>query len=334
MRIAIRQLRGNSGTDIWAESLCHGLRRAGQECTVELRSPVYQFLPPLSRLRPFSAACDIIQGNSGNAFAFKEEIPLVVTEHHVIDDPAFNPYKTLPQKIYHRWIYYCERKSLKVADTVVCVSYFTAKRLDEVYGFSDTLVIYNGIDTSVFRPAEPASDVWNVSTDKTVLFFAGNLSRRKGADLLPPIMKQLGEKYVLLIAAGQHETSWSDLKNIVNIGHLDLAQLVLAFNRCDIFLSASRLEGFGLSVAEAMACGKPVVATNGSSLPELVVDGQGGFLCRMNDANDFADKIRHLAADDTLRKEMGMFNRQRVEEKFTLQKMTDEYLAVYRNLLP
>jgi glycosyltransferase involved in cell wall biosynthesis len=117
------------------------------------------------------------------------------------------------------------------------------------------------------------------------------------------------------------------------MGRLDLPRLVTAYNRSDIFLSASRLEGFGLSVAEAMACAKPVIATNGSSLPELVVDGKGGFLCRMDDVHDFSDRIRNLAADENLRRTMGTFNRTTAVEKFALGRMAGEYRDLYRSLL-
>jgi len=333
MKVAIRQIRGNSGVDVWADNLCRGLHRAGQECIVDLRSPIYQLLPVLARLHSSPGDYDIIHGNSWNAFVFKTDAPLVVTEHLLVHDPVYNPYRTVPQKIYHRWIYRYEKKSFKAADAVTCVSEYARKKLEESFGFQESHVVYNGIDTTVFRPIKQMNDAWNISPDKTVLFFAGNLSRRKGADLLPAIMNHLGEKYILLLATGQRGTSFYGQKNIINIGHQDLAHLVMAYNRCDIFLSASRLEGFGLSVAEAMACGKPIAATNGSSLPELVVDGKGGFLCRMDDVKDFAEKIRHLAADEDLRHEMGIFNLKRVEDKFSIEKMTKQYLDVYQSLI-
>jgi glycosyltransferase involved in cell wall biosynthesis len=235
--------------------------------------------------------------------------------------------------MYHRWIYRCEKKSFAAADAIVCVSRFTQKKTEECFGIKDCRVFYNGIDTTVFRPVEQQKDVWELPDGKTVLFFAGNLSRRKGGDLLPAIMKELGGDYLLLIATGQRGTSGCSTKNIVNLGQLDVASLVRAYNRCDIFLSASRLEGFGLSVAEAMACAKPVVATNGSSLPELVVEGKGGLLCRMDDVKDFAEKVRYLAGDENLRRDFGRFNRDRICGQFSLDRMCREHLILYRNLL-
>jgi glycosyltransferase involved in cell wall biosynthesis len=82
-----------------------------------------------------------------------------------------------------------------------------------------------------------------------------------------------------------------------------------------------------------MACGKPVVATNGSSLPELVVDEKGGFLCEMDNVQDFVERIRYLAGNEQVRKTMGMFNRDRVTELFTLEEMVNRYIRIYRSML-
>jgi glycosyltransferase involved in cell wall biosynthesis len=331
--IALKQIQGNSGIDVWTKNLCRGLNHQGHTCSLDLRPWYFQFMPGLLKFQKCSDKYDIIQSNTWSGYVFKDSHPLVITAHHFVNDPAYNPFRTIPQKIFHLWIYRCERKSLEVADSVICVSQFTQKKLEEVFGYTGSQVIYNGIDTSVFRPIEQNSDAWNIPPDKNVLFFAGNLSRRKGADLLPAIMKMLGEDYVLLLATGQREISFGTLNNIKNIGHLDLAHLVMAYNRCDIFLSASRLEGFGLSVAEAMACGKPVVATNGSSLPELVVDGKGGFLCELDNVKDFVERIRYLAENDMERKTMGTFNRQRVIENFETGTMTKAYISLYNEIL-
>jgi glycosyltransferase involved in cell wall biosynthesis len=331
--IAIKQIRGNSGIDVWAENLCRGINAQGHRCTLGLFPGYLQFMPGLLTLKGSLVDSDIIHGSTWNGYTFRNERPLVITEHHVINDPAFNPYRTLPQKMYHRWIYRCEQKTLNVADFVTCVSQFTQKKLEEVFGYTGSRVIYNGVDTTVFRPMKYPTEIWNIPRNKTVLFFAGNLSRRKGADLLPAIMKNLGEDYVLLLATGQTEISLGSLNNINNIGHLDLAHLVMAYNRCDIFLSASRLEGFGLSVAEAMACGKPVVATNGSSIPELVINEKGGLLCEMDNVKDFSEKIRYLSENENEQKTMGMFNRQRVIDNFESGAMTKAYIALYNKLL-
>jgi len=82
-----------------------------------------------------------------------------------------------------------------------------------------------------------------------------------------------------------------------------------------------------------MACAKPVVSTNCSSIPELIIDKKGGFLCEVDNIDEIVEKIRILAADSSLRKEMGRFNRERVERHFTLKQMAENYLKLYQEVL-
>jgi len=78
-----------------------------------------------------------------------------------------------------------------------------------------------------------------------------------------------------------------------------------------------------------MACGLPVVATNCSALPELIDDGKGGFLCGLGDVNEFAEKINLLAEAEGLRKEMGGYNRVKIESSFTLSQMVLKYKQLF-----
>ncbi len=333
MKVAIRQVRGNSGTDVWGTNLCKEMQLEGHECMVELFPQVYQILPALIHLHSVTEDCDIIQGNSWNAFAFKAEVPLVVTEHLVVHDPAYNVYRTLPQKLYHRWIYRCERRSLDVADAVVCVSENTRESLEAAFGYSDSHVIHNGVDTTLFRPEEVDRKTWKLPDNKTILFFAGNLSPRKGADLLPAIMDRLGNEFILLTTSGNRDQSRNNIPYSLDLGHLNLQQLINAYNLCDIFILPSRLEGLSLSTLEAMACAKPVVAFNCSSFPELIIDGRGGFLSEIDDVKSVVERIRYLAKEPELIQRMGMFNREKVLDKFTIEMMTGKYIRLYQSLL-
>ncbi len=333
MKVTIRQVKGGSGIDVWAESLCRGLRKEGHICDVDLCSGIYQIIPLRPGFPKIKNDSDIIQGNSWNGLVFSQTVPLVVTEHLVVHDPQFAPYKSIAQKAYHRWIYQCEKKTLDAADAVTCVSHYSRKQLESTFEYTSANVIYNGIDTSIFHPTHPAGIPNSKKKCPIVLFYAGNLSKRKGSDLLPAIMKRLGERFQLNIASGYTKSTAFKMKNIQNLGYLSVSQLVEAYNHCDIFLSPTRLEGFGLSVAEAMACGKPVVATNGSSLPELVVDGKGGFLCEMDNTAAFAERIRYLAEEPSEREKIGRFNQDRVKELFSLDDMVKKYVRLYKSLI-
>ena len=77
----------------------------------------------------------------------------------------------------------------------------------------------------------------------------------------------------------------------------------------------------------------PVVKTYLSSLPELIDHGKGGFLCPWGDLDAFAERINHLAESPQQRKEMGEYNRAKVERMFTLERMVREYLDLFQHVL-
>jgi glycosyltransferase involved in cell wall biosynthesis len=101
----------------------------------------------------------------------------------------------------------------------------------------------------------------------------------------------------------------------------------------DILLMPTVREGFGLSVAEAMATGLPVVASDCSSIPELIDNGLGGFLCPVGDVDQFAEKINLLADNPALRKQMGEYNRAKVERMFRLDQMVENYKQLFEEIL-
>jgi glycosyltransferase involved in cell wall biosynthesis len=254
--------------------------------------------------------------------------PFVVTAHHDVFDPPYQNCTNFAQKAYHYGL--LKRRiaqALNDADRIVAVSCSTKASLERTFGVTKIDVIHNGVDTDVFRPSQvPTPPEFG---DKIKLLFVGNLIKRKGADLLPEIMTRLGERYVLFHTGA----SRFGQANIVSLGRVAREQLPDIYNMCDVFLFPSRLEGFGDAVAEAMACGKPVVCTDCSSLPELVVDKKGGFLCERDNVEQFAENIRMLTGDAGLRASMGEFNRKRIVENFTLDKMADGYSRLYRDVL-
>lgn len=334
MKVAINQVSGGSGSDVWARDLCIGLQNSGISCNLNLYHGFYQLYPDLIPLRrTISDGADLIQSHTWSGFSFKNEKPLVVTEHGVIHDPQRDLYKSFGQKIFHKRVFRFEKKSLDVADAVSSVSRFTQSEMERFFNYYDSIVIYNGIDPDFFHPQSSEQKSDDLYREKTVLLFVGNLTRMKGADLLPGIMEYLGDSFVLLATAGFRQNISISSKNIINIGILNRAELVTTYHSCDIFLTASRLEGLNLSVLEAMACGKPIVATNCCSFPEQVVEDKGGFLCEMNNCKDFAEKIQYLAENEGERKKMGNFNRDRILERFTLEQMVHGYERLYDSLL-
>ena len=110
----------------------------------------------------------------------------------------------------------------------------------------------------------------------------------------------------------------------------DVPRLMAA---CDVFVLASRWEGFGLVFVEAMAAGKPVVATNVSAIPEVVLHEQTGLLVPPDDPLALAAALLRLCADTAERRRLGSAGYERVHLHFTADRMVDEILDVYREAL-
>jgi glycosyltransferase involved in cell wall biosynthesis len=224
------------------------------------------------------------------------------------------------------------KKSLNVTDYVVTVSKYSADRVREVFGITNLQVIYNGIDTEIFKSLKSTDEAY---PDKIKLLFVGNLTRRKGVDLLPKIMSKLDSRFILFYTTGlrTYKKAFSDSR-MFPLSKVPFSDIPKIYNSyCDILVAPSRLEGFGYSVAEAMACGKPVVTTNCSSLPELVDNEKSGFLCEMDNVSDFVAKIKVLAGDRALRETMGKYGREKVVREFNLLKMGTAYAELYNRLI-
>jgi glycosyltransferase involved in cell wall biosynthesis len=333
VKVLIPTLRSDSGSDVYCQDIKEALSDGPISVEIVRLAPFLELAPYIAKATLFWRSewrrCSLVHTNADYGTAFKAPgKPYVVTAHHDVFDALYQKCTSGAQKAYHYGLLKRRiARALTTADKVVAVSHSTKASLERTFGVTKIEVIYNGIDTEVFKPRPaPIPDEFR---KKVRLLFVGNLIKRKGADLLPEIMTILGAHYVLFHTGG----SEIGQANTVSLGRVAREQLPDIYNMCDVFLFPSRLEGFGYAVAEAMACGKPVVCTDCSSLPELVVDKKGGFLCEQDNVKQFAEKIRVLAGDPALRTSMGEFNRKRIVENFTLGKMADGYSRLYRDVL-
>lgn len=330
MRIWLPTIRAGTGADIFVERLAAGLYQRGVEVTLTWFSHYYELFPYLLKNRCVTDHIDIIHANSVYGFAFlRPDVKLIVTVHHYIHDARNNIYKSALQKFYHTHvIHHYEARSFAVADRITAVSNASSDHIRKAFSRTRPRVIYNGIDTGFFRPGPPAG-----KGDKFKLLFVGKPSRGKGFDLLKPIMKALGEKFILYYTGGAKAHALDLSPNTQNVGRLDSHALLASYRACDALLFPSRYEGFGYAVSEAMACGKPVITSDNSSLPELVQHNETGLLCRTDDIDAFVGAARLLADNPALTRRMGEAGRERVLENFTLDKMTDNYIRLYEDVL-
>jgi glycosyltransferase involved in cell wall biosynthesis len=268
------------------------------------------------------------------AFFYRKTIPTVITFQNYVLDREMRPYSTWYQKLHYASdLRFFTRLALKKRPTVTAVSQSTAELVKQDLGLGRSFpirVIYNGVNTDHFIP----DFIKKQNRSEIRVLFSGNLTLRKGAHWLPGMAKYLNKNITIYYTQGlRYRKMLPDLPNLQSVGAVPFEEMPHKYQQMDILLMPTVREGLSLAVLEAMACGLPVVASNCSSLPEQIEDGKGGFLCPVGDVKAFADKINLLAESGDIRREMGEYNRAKVEKLFTLEKMAAGYQKLFEEVL-
>ena len=233
---------------------------------------------------------------------------------------------------YRPWRFAFARLLAWRCDRIVCVSAGVARHHSRKSGLPPSRyeVIYNGIDADALTRDETARRElrrqWGVGDGQVVAVFAGRLDPQKGLDTLLRAIELLtrqGDIRFVIAGDGPQRA----MVEAFCAGESGGAVRMLGFvgdvrglySAADLLVMPSRWEGFGLSVAEAMAAGLPVVASRVAGLDEVVADGRTGILLPPNDADALARTIRQLAGDADLRRAMGLAGACRVRQQFTIE---------------
>jgi glycosyltransferase involved in cell wall biosynthesis len=112
--------------------------------------------------------------------------------------------------------------------------------------------------------------------------------------------------------------------------YIPYSKLIKLYHSADIFVFPSVWdEPFGMPIIEAMACGLPVIATRGGGIPEFVEDGKTGVLVERGDTGSLAKALLLLIRDQSFRESIGSAGRQRVFERFTWDRISEDLLSAY-----
>ncbi|HWH08061.1 MAG TPA: glycosyltransferase family 4 protein, partial [Candidatus Thermoplasmatota archaeon] len=234
------------------------------------------------------------------------------------------------------------RHVLRRADRVVMVS---SGELDEMRRHlpveaREVRVVPNGFHADRFDPApDGAAFRARVGVEGPLVLFAGRLASNKGLHHLVRAMPRFPGTVVL---TGQDQGLGPELRRQADAlgvgarlklaGHLDDATYRSALAAADVLVLPSEWEAFGIVLAEAMACGTPVVATRVGGAPDVVGAEEGGLLVPYGDADALADALRRVLKDDALARRLGEAGRARALREFTWDAVVERTLAVYGEL--
>jgi glycosyltransferase involved in cell wall biosynthesis len=170
-------------------------------------------------------------------------------------------------------------------------------------------------------------------TDDYILF-VGRQSTTKGIDVLLEAYKGLSDLAPLVLMISEFgKTQKQFPAGVTVVRNVPHAQVMAGWMHCAVGVVPSILpEAFGQVAVEAMACGKPVVASAIGGLPDVVVDGESGLLVEPGNVSSLREALRTLLLDPSRREQMGIIGRQRARQ-FTVGKVTDRIEQIYEELL-
>lgn len=295
-------------------------------------SPWWTLFPP-ALCAVTRGSADLIHTTPDYAlFSTQRHVPYVLTFQNYVLDPFMRAYSSRLQWMHYRTdLRLFTQLALNRASAITAVSKSTAELVASDIGSPLPIrVIPNGVDISRFSPPRTRSGRQTIR-----VLFSGNLTRRKGAHLLPGIAARLPSHIEIVCASGLGRGnvdigSLPNFKILKGVSHEAMPKL---YHDVDILLMPTTREGMSLAVLEAMASALPVVASNCSSLPEQVDPGKGGYLCKPDDVAAFADAVVHLAESAAIRRQMGEYNRARVEKEFDARMIAAAYRALFEEVL-
>ncbi len=258
-------------------------------------------------------------------------IPVITTLHGtditlVGKDPSYEPVVTF---------------SINQSNAVTAVSESLKQDTYEHFDVNkDIYVIPNFIDLKRFNKL--SKDHFRKAIcpdDEKLIVHTSNFRKVKRVEDVLAVFKGVNAVVkckLLLVGDGPERTrienlcrETGDCNDIRFLGKLEAVEEVLSVS--DLFLMPSEKESFGLAALEAMACEVPVISSDAGGIPELNIDGESGFVCKIGDVKDMTEKALHVLKDENLsRFKKGALNR---AKKFDIHKILPMYEEVYEQTL-
>ncbi len=298
---------------------------------------------------------------AGHLTGLLHDIPHVVSAHSL---EPHRPWKAEQLGGGYQLSSWAERTAFEGADAVIAVS--EGMRTGTLESYTDldpskVHVVKNGIDTDEFAP-DTGTDIvtgLGMNLDRPTVVFVGRITRQKGLIHLVRAAEQLDSETQLVLLAGAPDTPEIAAEFNEAFGHLQSARgnviwvqemlprasVRQVLSHATVFACPSVYEPLGIVNLEAMACETAVVASAVGGIPEVVVDGETGYLVPYDPAQagdpaviktfeaDLAAKINSLTADPDKARQFGLAGRQRCIDEFSWAKIAGETVDVYRQAI-
>ncbi|HWR50108.1 MAG TPA: glycosyltransferase family 4 protein [Bryobacteraceae bacterium] len=239
---------------------------------------------------------------------------------------------------------YFERRTVELADAFQSCSHFTAQRTAEVFplGSKPVAVIPNSVDVRQFHP-----ESGNVA--RADIIFVGKFATLKGiftlAEAIPAVLRAVTEARLLIVGADTVEQGRSVKAEFLRrvpseyrsricfLGRLPRTEVASVLRRASVLVLPSLVEAAPMVVLEAMASGRPVVASRRGGIPEIVADKVTGLLADPAEPRSFSDALLRIVRDPGLAASMGAAARTRAIEVHAPESVYTRTLAFHRQLL-
>jgi len=285
----------------------------------------------------------------------KINIPIIATLHHPwsaehriikAGTPIDYPNYYFRRVVLHHFEK-MSKKTCNNADKLIAVSNYTAQSyITEFRVPQDKIeVIPDAVDTNKFHPEVDGYEIrkkLNLADKDRVVLFVGRLDYNKGIEYLLRSFSRINEEDIVakLVIVGEgllkkyiQAFKRNYPEKIVPVGRISEEDLPKFYAASDLVVLPSLMEGFGIVLLEAMASGKPCVATRAGGVEDVVINGETGLLIPPADSYSLYHAIYTLLTDDKLSKEFGAAGRKRAENYFTWDKVAKHTVEVYKKVM-
>lgn len=296
-----------------------------------------------------SAHYDIIHDNQSLCYGLlalqKQFQNLIVTIHHPVTrdhELAIAAATTKNQCILiNRWYSFIgmQKKVVKKLQHIITVSEQSKIDIQQSFGCDaeKITVIGCGVDTEIFRPQENIESV-----AFRLITTASSDQPLKGLSILLNAIANIKPEFpeLQLIVIGRLKEDGDTEKELERLQLHDVVEfksgisteeLVKEYAKASVAIVPSLYEGFGLPAAEALACGTPLISSDGGALPEVV--GDAAYLVKAGDVAELTKAIRELLSNENLRQDFSQKGRQHSLQQLSWEKVAEKMVAYYKSII-